>query len=82
VGALQIRIERPEKCMYCNECVNVSKTFKLNPEDESVVSVKPSDDSFVFNVEVWRTGAGAGGQAPVMNSCADVGGSSGRRQEP
>ena len=40
------------KCMYCDECVKVSDSFKENPEDDGLVSVMMKEDRFTFSVEV------------------------------
>ena len=48
----QVMVARPQKCIYCNECVMLAKTFRVAAEDDSVVTVRPNEERFLFTVEV------------------------------
>jgi len=37
--------------MYCNECVVLAKSWNW---EDPVLKVEPSDDTFIFSVEVGR----------------------------
>ncbi|CAM9710496.1 unnamed protein product, partial [Discosporangium mesarthrocarpum] len=36
---------------YCDDCVYFAKSVKPRPEDDPVVTVKPSEERFIFSVE-------------------------------
>lgn len=50
----QFAIGDAMRCMFCDECVKVANSFKENPEDDAAVSVRMTDDKFIFSVEVSR----------------------------
>lgn len=39
------------KCMFCDECVKLSDSFKENPEDDGLATVMMQEDRFTFSVE-------------------------------
>ena len=51
---IQIVVAKPQKCMYCNECMVMAKNLKTTPEDDFVVTVKANEERFIFSVEVGQ----------------------------
>ena len=52
----QLVAARPQKCMYCNECMVVARAVKTHPDDDHVVIVRPNEERFIFSVEVRTAG--------------------------
>ncbi|CAM9366971.1 unnamed protein product [Phaeothamnion confervicola] len=44
-------VKDAQECVYCDDCVLLASAFKRRPEDDPVVTVRPRDDSFLFQVE-------------------------------
>lgn len=50
---VQVTVARRDKCVYCNECLVVAKTFQTaDPSKDRVVTVRPNEERFIFSVEV------------------------------
>ncbi len=48
----QLVVARPQKCMFCNECMVTARHVKGHSDDDFVVSVRPNEEKFIFSVEV------------------------------
>ncbi|ETW01785.1 hypothetical protein H310_06366 [Aphanomyces invadans] len=46
-----IQVEDNMRCMYCDECVKLASSYRENPEDDMAVTVKATQDKFIFSVE-------------------------------
>lgn len=47
----QVVVADHMRCMFCDECVKTGDTFKDNPEDDNVVSVKFKHGRYIFSIE-------------------------------
>lgn len=50
-----VAVTNPSACIFCKECLFTTEDFRKNPEDKLSVSIKHSDEKFIFTVET--TGA-------------------------
>lgn len=50
-GAGALVVDQNDKCMFCEECLQVARSFRERPDEEPVVSVRPSKNKFYFTVE-------------------------------